>query len=268
MNTPVCLTIAGSDSGGEAGIQADLQTFGDFNCHGLSAITALTAQNPTEILSVNPTCTQALQDQLIALKSYFKITHIKTGLLPNSSTMEAILNFIPEDTILVSDPLIRSTSGKNLMDSNSLTFFKDHFLKRVNYLTPNIPELEILTSKSFPEILDLGDTLSSFKVDGIFLKGGHSQNPGTDYFFDGRLWQMEAPQIEIKSSHGTGCRISSAFCAALARGEKNLDAAKSAKNYVYHSLNNCRKINHQQWLLGSPGKAKYLEEKIYISEIK
>ena len=268
MNTPVCLTIAGNDSGGEAGIQADLQTFGDFNCHGLSAITALTAQNPTDILSVNPTNPIAFQDQLRALKSYFTITHIKTGLLPNIPIMEAILKFIPENTILVSDPLISSTSGKRLMDSNSLTFFKNHFLKRVNYLTPNIPELEILSSKKFSKTSELNDTLSSFQIDGIFLKGGHSQNPGTDYFYDGRLWKMEAPQIEIKSSHGTGCRISSAFCAALANGEKILDAACSAKNYVYHALNSCRKTNLDQWLLGSPGKAEYLEKKIYVSEIK
>lgn len=267
MTVPLCLTIAGSDSGGEAGIQADLQSFSDFNCHGLSATSALTAQNPAQILSVNPSETKCFQDQLKALNDFFEIKYIKTGLLPNISIMESTLKFLSDDAILVTDPLIQSTSGKSLMCRESLNFFKKYFLKRVNFLTPNFPELKILSGIEHFTIEDIPEILGCFENTGIILKGGHSQKPGIDYFYDGKLWKLEAPELKIKSSHGTGCRISSAFCAALAQGNSPLNAALAAKNYVYHALKNCRKTDKGQWLLGSPGKAESLENNIHLSEI-
>ena len=267
MTQPVCLTIAGSDSGGEAGVQADLQTFQDFNCHGLSAITAVTAQNPKEIISLNEVDVSTVQDQLLALKNFFEIKYIKTGILPSAEIMRAILEIIPDDATLISDPLIQSTSGKELMSDKTLAFFKEHFIKRVNFLTPNIPELETLTESSFSSEYSVKEIIQKLSCDNVFLKGGHSTKPGLDYFYDGRLWKLEAPEVKIKSSHGTGCRISSALCAALASGNSALDAAILAKNYVYHALKNCHKTKLNQWLLGSPGNQEYLENKIEVSEI-
>lgn len=267
MNSPVCLTIAGSDSGGEAGIQADLTTFKDFNCHGLSAITANTAQNPSMIISLNPVSPNCLRDQLKALNDYFDLKHIKTGLLPNIKTMEIILEIIPNESILVSDPLIASTSGTVIMNSECLHFFKNTFAKRIDFITPNLPEAEILLGSEFA----LNDVmnLNEFARKGVLLKGGHSQNPGVDYYSDDKsIWQLESPELQIKSSHGTGCRISSGLCAALAIGKDPIEAAISAKNYVFHSLKSCKKAPNNKWLMASPGNISSLENKVKQKELK
>lgn len=266
MSYPVCLTIAGSDSGGEAGIQADLTTFRDFNCHGLSAITATTAQNPQKILSLNPSSKKCLEDQISALDAFFDLKFIKTGLLPSIEAMEVILNSIPEKSILITDPLIASTSGTTIMNNETLKYFKNTFSKRIDYITPNLPEAEILVESKFsPESIS---SLFSFARKGVYLKGGHSIKPGVDYFTDGNsTWLLECPEIEIKSSHGTGCRISSGLCAALATGQKALNSAVLAKNYVYHSLKSCRKISTDKWLMCSPGNILTLQNKVTLKEL-
>lgn len=266
MNIPLCLTIAGSDSGGEAGIQADLKTFSDFDCHGLSAITANTAQSPNKIISLNPVSQTCLNDQLKALFGYFDIKFIKTGLLPNIEIMESILKLVPADATLICDPLIASTSGTEIMSVNSLKYFKEKFSNRIDFLTPNLPEAEILSDSklSGPEL----DQLSSFARKGFFMKGGHSENPGVDYFFDGKeKWKLISPELNIKSSHGTGCRISSGLCAALALGKTPLDSAILAKNYVYHALNNCKKTAQDQWLMNSPGNIFDLENCVTVEKL-
>jgi len=268
MKRPICLTIAGSDSGGEAGIQADLQCFSDFSCHGLSVISAVTAQNPKEIISLNPVDIEVFKDQLSALKKFFDIKFIKTGILPSKAIMNILLKELPSDATLVSDPLIRSTSGKTLMNDEALEFFQNHFSKRIDFLTPNIPELELLSGSKVSKSVNLKAILSTFANKGIFLKGGHSDEPGVDYFYNGKLWKLEAPELVIKSSHGTGCRISSSFCAALALGKSSIEAATLAKNYVFHALLNCKETEQGQWLMVSPGNYKQLENRISVSEIK
>ncbi|MCM8526792.1 MAG: hydroxymethylpyrimidine/phosphomethylpyrimidine kinase [Lentisphaeraceae bacterium] len=266
MNTPVCLTIAGSDSGGEAGIQADLKTFSDFDCHGLSAITANTAQNPQKIMSLNPVSLNCLKEQLVALFSFFEVKFIKTGLLPNIDIMKEILKQIPDSAILICDPLIASTSGTKIMNEDSLGFFKKEFSSRIDYLTPNFPEAEFLLNSKFSN-RDIPQ-LMNFARKGVFLKGGHSEKPGTDYFFDSKsCWELSAEEVEIKSSHGTGCRISSALCAALAKEKPPIEAAVLAKNYVYHTLNKCWKTSQNQWLMSSPGNIFSLENRVKVQKV-
>ena len=268
MNRQICLTIAGSDSGGEAGIQADLQTFADFDCHGLSAITANTAQNPQKILSLNTVPNKAIADQLISLFSYFDIKCIKTGLLPSVEIMKTILELIPDDSILVTDPIIASTSGTRIMPDQSLTFFKSTFSKRIDYLTPNMEEAEILSSQRPTISRNYYNSLRPFFRKGLFLKGGHSARPGVDYFFDDDgSYKLESPLVEIRSSHGTGCRLSSALCAGLSLGNTAIESALSAKNYVYHALKSCQMTDKGQWLIGSPGKAESLKNIVEVTEL-
>lgn len=268
MNRQICLTIAGSDSGGEAGIQADLQTFADFDCHGLSVITANTAQNPQKILSLNPVPKQTVIDQLNSLFTYFDIKFIKTGLLPSIEIMEAILEKIPENSILVTDPIIASTSGTSIMPDQCLDFFKSTFSKRIDYLTPNMEEAGILIGKRSFEIREFSNSLRPFYRKGLLLKGGHSATPGIDYFADdSAIYELKSPLVEIKSSHGTGCRISSAFSAGMSLGKTAIDSAISAKNYVYHALESCQKTDKGQWLICSPGKAGSLENYVEVTEL-
>lgn len=266
MTQNLCLTIAGSDSGGEAGIQADLATFRDFSCHGLCAITALTAQNPASIIALHPTPATALEDQLRAIFDYFKVKYIKTGLLPTVETMRTIIKCLPAEVELISDPIIASSSAKTIMDEAAINFYKNEFTQKITYMTPNFPEALILTGKEFcPEQLS---SLSQLSKGGFFLKGGHSDSCGTDYFADGnKLWKLTSPTLNIKSSHGTGCRLSSAFCAGLANGHSPLQAAILAKNYVYHALKSCPMTSQGQWLISSPGKIATLENEVSVSEV-
>ena len=123
----------------------------------------------------------------------------------------------------------------------------------------------ILYPFTYKEIIKL----NKFARRGVFLKGGHSQNPGIDYYSDGeRTWQLETPELKIKSSHGTGCRISSGLCAGLASGKNPLEAAVSTKNYVFHSLRSCKAIDNNKWLMASPGNLVSLENKVKLKELK
>ena len=266
MTLQLCLTIAGSDSGGEAGVQADLSTFKDFNCHGLSTITAVTAQNPKHILSLNQIDHKVIKEQLGATFSYFKVEYIKTGLLGDIQIMETILEEIPDNSILVCDPLISSTSGKTIMNDKEINFFQSHFSKRINYITPNLPEAKILTGENSFEATF--DKLKNYCKNGFYFKGGHSKTPGTDHFYcENHSWKLEAPVLKIKSSHGTGCRISSGLCAGLALGYKAIDAARLTKNYVFHTLKSCKQTKQGHWLMSSPGNVETLSNEITITKL-
>ncbi len=265
----LCLSIAGSDSGGEAGIQADLQTFADFKCHGLSVITAVTAQNPSKILSLNPLPAQFIADQIQALTSYFEIKYIKTGLLPSVEIMEAILNNIPEDAILICDPIICSTSGTQIMPPNVLQYFIKHFSQRIDFLTPNMEELNLLGNFTENEsLINKCLTISKFFRKGLYIKGGHTTSPEIDHFyFNNELFKLSSPLLKLKSSHGTGCRLSSAFCASLTLGESPPKAAINAKNYVHHALRSCQINKQGQWLIGSPGNFNSLQQSVSAEKI-
>ncbi|NQZ58001.1 MAG: bifunctional hydroxymethylpyrimidine kinase/phosphomethylpyrimidine kinase [Lentisphaeraceae bacterium] len=272
MNSPTCITIAGSDSGGEAGIQADMQTFADFNTHPTCVITAVTAQNPDKIISLNPQSPSAIEDQLLALVNYFDTAAIKTGLLPSSEHIEIIHKSLPKSSHLVIDPIIISTSGREIMDSETRQTFTEKLLPRATIITPNWPEAEILCGHTINNEADACTTaikLSKNYSSAIYLKGGHSSNPGIDFFIENdNIWKLEAPELTIKSSHGTGCRLSAALCALLSRNDISLiDMATQAKNYVYHSLKSCRLINDKKWGMSSPGAAHQLHNIIKVTKL-
>jgi hydroxymethylpyrimidine/phosphomethylpyrimidine kinase len=269
VSRPACLAIAGSDSGGEAGIQADLQTFVDFRVHGLSAITANTAQSPEKILSINKVNHRALAEQINISLEYFQPSHIKTGLISDLDQLQAIYANI-ERQALITDPILKASSGASFCNEEMFHFYHNTFLDRISLLTPNWPELSWLTNlpiKNKDNALKAAQSLSKKHDLDIFLKGGHSPEPNTDYFINKNTTiKYSGELIQAKSSHGTGCRISSGICAALSLGHTPQRACQLAKNYVLHSLkNNAYSNNH--WVMQSPGPAENLKMLISYEEI-
>ncbi len=271
MTIPTCLTIAGSDSGGEAGIQADLQVFRDFNVHGTCAITANTAQNPKNINSVNPVPTDVLKDQIIAITDYFNPSFTKTGLLVSNEQITTIAETITKKTI-IADPIMISTSGKEIMTPGTIEHYKQTLIPRALVLTPNWPEATVLTGIKITNdkcAIDAIKYLHDHFGCNVYLKGGHSDSPGIDYLHNGQnTWKLCSPEINIKSSHGTGCRLSSAICSSLANGQPLLEAAIKAKNYVYRSLLSCKLLNNNSYMMSSPGLAATLQNSIEVDLIK
>ena len=266
-----CLTIAGSDSGGEAGIQADLQCFNHYQVIGLSAITAVTAQNPDKVLSLNPTSPQTLNDQLQSSNDFFQIDALKTGLIASAEQVEIISDFISTNkTPLVVDPLIKTTSGREILDHKALPLFEEDLLPQATFICPNIPEAEILSKKNIHDeksIILAGQSLQELYQSHVFIKGGHSlTEPGTDYLFtDTQTFKLSTPKVDIKCSHGTGCRISASITANLAKGKTALESAINAKEYVLNCLLSPILTQNQQWIM--PAKPTWQKQEFKIEEI-
>ncbi len=235
----ICLSVAGSDSGGEAGIQADLQAFNFFNVHGLSVVTALTAQNPSGIVSLNIQASQVVADQLLACLSYFDIDCIKLGMLANSDIVQIVLDKLPLDIPIVLDPVLISTSGKVLLDDCGVKLLEDSLLPRVSICTPNLHEAQYLLNSKSEDVKFLAESFyKKFNVP-VLLKGGHSSHKGRDFLMcDTGMWQLDTPELKAPANHGTGCRLSSAICANIANGHDLLASSIGAKNYLYASLKN------------------------------
>ena len=267
----ICLTIAGSDSAGEAGIQADLQTFNHFETIGLSAITAATAQNPKQVLSLNPLSEQALSDQLQACSQHFQIDCVKTGLIASPQQVKIISNFIKKHKLkLVIDPLIATSSGKKILNDVALSYFQKELLPQATFICPNIPEASTLSTVNITDestLLTAGRQLKKQYQSNIIIKGGHSlESPGTDYLFTSEQdYKISTKAVEIKSSHGTGCRISSAIAAKIAQGANPLDSFLSAKEYVLNCLLSPIVSKNEQWLM--PARPQWQKQTFNIEEI-
>ena len=239
--TNTCLTIAGSDSGGEAGVQADLQVFNYFRCHALSVVTATTAQSYSRVLSINEVSADSFRDQLDVVFSDFQPNAIKTGMLVKKEFIELFLERKPDVISLVVDPLMLSTSGTELLAKDSWLMMKDLLIPQASIVTPNYPELQFLLNSKESEGGDV--MVQKFFEDvqvPVYLKGGHNPKaPSVDYFInsDG-LWSIRSEEMNIKASHGTGCRLSAALTAGLSKGFSGTDAAVAAKKYLHASLSN------------------------------
>lgn len=243
-STPIVWTIAGSDSGGGAGIQADLKVAAALGVHGCSVTTALTAQNTLGVQTSEPVSETMLRAQLAALESDLPPAAIKTGMLGNSTSCRILADFLearsaPRAPILICDPVLKSTSGTDLLDSEALEVLIHKIFPQVGILTPNLPEVERLvghatrsTEESALRILELG-------VGSVLIKGGHAQgNECRDYWTNGTqsLW-LSSPRIDTRSTHGTGCILSTAIASAMARGQPIPEALATAKTF----LNQCLK---------------------------
>jgi hydroxymethylpyrimidine/phosphomethylpyrimidine kinase len=237
------LTIAGSDSGGGAGIQADLKTFAALGVYGTSAITAITAQNTlgvTAILALSP---QMVAAQIDAVITDIGAHALKTGMLANAKIIETVVKKIREHRLrnLVVDPVMVATSGDLLIKKNAVAALRSQLIPLAIVVTPNIPEAEELTGMALRTSEDIEESARRIVVMGarsVVIKGGHRAGPAVDLYYDGKKFRaLHAPRIRTKNTHGTGCTFSAAIAAYLARGEKVERAVELSKKYITAAIN-------------------------------
>ena len=251
---PVALTIAGSDSGGGAGIQADLKTFAALGVHGTSAIACLTAQNPRRVVAVEACSPKILRQQIEAVFAELKPAAVKTGMLftaNNISAVAKIFNHPPSSILpprLVVDPVMVSTSGARLLQPAAEKILREKLLPLATLITPNLDEAEILAGQKIraPEDLRSAARKIVSRYGGAALvKGGHLKNSleAIDVFFDGETeLLLSAPFVKGISTHGTGCTYSAAICAALALGHDLPQAVEIGKKFITAAISHSCKI--------------------------
>ena len=237
-----CLTIAGSDSGGGAGIQADLKTFAALGVHGTSAITALTAQNTQGVIAVHPVPATHLRAELDAVFDDFAITAVKTGMLGDARTVRVVARELARRRPhwLVVDPVMIATSGARLLDCAAIRVLIDELIPLTDVLTPNLPEAEALTGIAIRTARDgerAAEKLRAFGANGVLLKGGHGRGREVvDRWFDARgSFEIRNRKLPFEA-HGTGCTLSAALAAELAKGRAPRTAARRAIAFVQRAL--------------------------------
>ena len=254
---PVALTIAGSDSGGGAGIQADLKTFGALGVHGVSAITCLTAQNPRRVLAVEPCSPAMLRQQLAAVWEELPPAAVKTGMLLTATNVRIIVDFFKTTgrAPLVVDPVMVSTSGTKLLQPAAIKILLSELLPLATLVTPNLDETEILTGHKPVSVEDLRTAAREIHARygcAALVKGGHLQNARTavDIFYDGKTELfLAAPFVRGISTHGTGCTYSAAITAGLAGGADLPEAVGRAKHFITQAIAGSHRI-HKHFGLG------------------
>ena len=244
MTTPRAraMTIAGSDSGGGAGIQADLKTFAALGVYGASALTAITAQNTVGVTAVHEIPTDVITAQIDAVLDDIGADAVKTGMLSSSPIIECVSQAVQRHQVqrLVVDPVMVAKSGDSLLREDAIDSLRSLLLPLAAVVTPNIPEAEALTSRAITspddarvaarEIVNMGSR-------SVVVKGGHLDGPATDLFFDGiSFHEFTTSRIDTKNTHGTGCTFASAVAAGLAQGMTPVDAVALAKEYVTEAI--------------------------------
>jgi len=233
------LTIAGSDSGGGAGIQADLKTFAAHRVYGMSALTAITAQNTVGVTSALALPADLVIAQMEAVASDIHVHATKTGMLASAAIVEAVAAAIAELELplVVVDPVMVAKSGDRLLDEDALTAMKRELLPRALVVTPNIPEAEVLSGQritSLAEAREAARVIHGFGAGAVVIKGGHANGAElVDLLFDGRAFhEFRTPRLETRNTHGTGCTFASAVAARLALGSPLAEAVSGAQTYV------------------------------------
>jgi hydroxymethylpyrimidine/phosphomethylpyrimidine kinase len=232
------LTIAGSDSGAGAGIQADLKTFAALGVYGTSAITAITAQNTVGVSQVFTLSSDLVAAQIDAVINDIGAHALKTGMLANAEIIEIVAKKIHEHRLknLVVDPVMVATSGDLLIEKNAVTVLRSRLMPLAAVVTPNIPEAEELTGIRLCSSKDIEEAARKIVAMGattVVIKGGHRKGPAVDLFFDGKTFHaLSATRIRTKNTHGTGCTFSAAMAAYLAKGESVERAVALAKKYI------------------------------------
>jgi hydroxymethylpyrimidine/phosphomethylpyrimidine kinase len=240
-NIPVALTIAGSDSGGGAGIQADLKVFFALGCHGTSAVTALTAQNTVGVTGVHPVPEDFVVEQIEAVVSDIGIDAAKTGMLATAAIVEAVAMAVRAHNIrnLVVDPVAISKHGDRLMSEDALDAYRTALFPVATMITPNLHEAGALLGRSVRTIDDAETAardLAGFGPRAVLVKGGHLEDEGGDavdiLFLDDALIRVTGPRFDTEDTHGTGCALSAAIAARLAHGDELEAGVRYAKAFV------------------------------------
>ena len=239
------LTIAGSDSGGGAGIQADIKTISAMGCYAASAITAITVQNTLGVQAVHPVPLDILRGQIDAVLSDIGADAIKIGMLHSSEVVNLVAEMIEKYQLrnIVLDPVMVSTSGHRLIEEDAVEVIKTRLMPLARVITPNVPEAEILAGCKIAgedEFEAIARRLSDNGNVSVLMKAGHlSGDSLVDYFYnaeDDTITRLQSKRVQTKNTHGTGCTLSSAFAASLAKGENLTDAAISAKRYIEQAI--------------------------------
>ncbi len=234
------LTIAGSDSGGGAGIQADLKTFQELNVYGMSALTAVTAQNTLGVQGVFPMEAEAVAEQIHSVGVDIGADALKTGMLFNAEIIEAVAEKIRHFGWgkVVVDPVMIAKGGAPLLQQEAVSALKKHLLPLCLVITPNIPEAEVLTGMTInnpEEKREAAKQIHALGARNVIIKGGHDEESqeSVDLLFDGRDFAcFSTPRIETRNTHGTGCTFSAAITAELAQGSSVYDAVSLAKDFI------------------------------------
>ena len=236
---PRALTIAGSDSGGGAGIQADLKTFFALGCHGMSALTAVTAQNTVSVSGIYEVPPDFVIAQIDAVVSDIGVDSAKTGMLGSAPVVEAVAKAIEAHSItkLVVDPVMVAKSGDALLAQDAVTAVRERILPLATVVTPNRPEAELLAGTSIRSVADMRAAARELHEAGatsVLVKGGHAGgDEAIDVFFDGEgFLELEAPRYNTDDTHGTGCSLAAAITAHLAKGDDLVTAVRAGKEFV------------------------------------
>ena len=245
------LTIAGSDSGGGAGIQADLKAMSANGVFAMSVITAITAQNTEEVTDVFELPPSIIASQLDAVFDDFDVAAVKTGMLSSTAIVETVVKMLAPQKIglLIVDPVMVSKSGHPLLRPDAVDAVKTQLLPLAFVVTPNIHEAQQLSGIQITSLADArraAKVIHGFGCKHVLIKGGHLLNErATDLLYDGRFFNvLKGEFIETRHTHGTGCTFASALAAHLARGRSVLDAAQAAKAYVTQAIRHGLAIGH------------------------
>jgi hydroxymethylpyrimidine/phosphomethylpyrimidine kinase len=240
MTAPVALTIAGSDSSGGAGIQADLKTFAAFGVYGASVITALTAQNTRGVTGIHVVPADFVTAQIDAVFGDLDVKAIKIGMVAQLAAVDAIVGGLTRwsPNHIVVDPVMVATSGDRLLATDAVEALRTKLIPRASLITPNLPEAAALLDEpvaaSEAAIENQGKRLLALGCPAVLIKGGHGQGTESmDYLVRGSgIIALAAPRIATRNTHGTGCSLSSAIAAGLAKGEDMETAVRNAKVWV------------------------------------
>ena len=243
---PSAMTIAGSDSGAGAGIQADLKTFAALGVYGTSVLTAITAQNTVAVTAVHEVPTDVIEAQIDAVVTDIGVDALKTGMLSSSAIIECVTAAlkkypgIPGLRRLVVDPVMVAKSGDSLLEKDAVETLRQRLLPMAAVVTPNIPEAETLTGLSIvtdEDVREAARAIVGMGATSVVVKGGHREGPATDVYYDGSDFEIfTSPRIETVNTHGTGCTFASAVAAGLAKGLQTKDAVGLAKEFVTEAI--------------------------------
>lgn len=255
---PVALTIAGSDSGGGAGIQADLRTFAFHKVHGTSALTCVTAQNTLGVERVDALPPEAVTAQIVAVAKDIGVQAAKTGMLLNQAIIAAVAEQVVALSLtnLVVDPVMVSRTGAQLIADEAILSLRNCLIPLALVLTPNRYEAQILSASKIDTLEDMqvaAQRILTLGTKAVLVKGGGMQGElrGVDVWFDGdRLEVLKTETVETTNTHGTGCTLSAAIAANLALGQDPFTAVKSAKAYVTSALHHSLQIGQGQGPIG------------------
>ncbi len=243
------LTIAGSDSGGGAGIQADLKTFQELGVYGMSVITAVTAQNTLGVQGVYPMSVEAIEEQINSIAADLAPDALKTGMLFSAAIIKKVGDLVEDNSWnkLVVDPVMIAKGGSRLLQEEAVEAMKEHLLPRAYVITPNIPEAEVLTGMKIEMEEDrkgAAEALYQLGAMNVVIKGGHTEDDdAVDLLYDGEeFYEFKSLRIKTDHTHGTGCTFAAVITAELAKGCSVKEAVHTAKKFITAAIYNELKI--------------------------